>query len=62
MAVDNISLVKAVLWEQTKGNLRALAAASGASPSTTKRSPDWVEVEKRVEKFIKDFEDDGLHE
>lgn len=62
MAVDNIRLAKAILWEQTKGNLRALGAASGASPSTESRSPNWEEVGRAVEKFIKNFEDHGLQE
>ncbi len=49
MAVDQISVAKAILWEQTKGNLRALASVSGAHSSSEKRSPDWEEVSKRVE-------------
>ncbi len=62
MQIDSIGLMKAVLWEEAKGKLRAMATAGGQIPSTGNRSPDWQEVEKAVEDFIKDFQDNGYHE
>jgi len=58
--VDLIGLAKALVWEETKGHLRALVAASGQT--YVKRSPDSEKVRKVVEAFIKDFEDNGYHE
>ena len=60
--IDPIGLAKAILWEEAKGKLRALAAASGQNPSNKERSPSWVTVNEAVEKFIHDFEDEGYHE
>lgn len=60
--VDQIGLMKTMLWEEAKGKLRALVLISGAHPSTRTRAPEWTKVEKRVEDFIKKFEDDGLQE
>lgn len=60
--VDPIGLAKAILWEEAKGKLRAMAQASGQSPSTVDRSPDFQKVGAAVEKFIKNFEDEGYHE
>lgn len=60
--VDPIGLAKAILWEEAKGKLRAIAAASGQNPSGTKRSPDWETVEKSVETFILYFEANSYHE
>lgn len=59
MAVDHISSLKAMTWEQAKGHLRAMVALSG---SGLEREPDFREVGKAVEKFIKNFEENGLHE
>lgn len=59
MAVDHISTAKAILWEQTKGNLRAMTMASG---SGREREPSYEKVGAAVEQFIKDFEDEGYHE
>lgn len=60
--VDPIGLAKAILWEEAKGKLRAIATASGQHQSGTDRSPDWEKVTKAVEKFITDFEDHGYQE
>lgn len=58
----HIGLAKAILWEEAKGKLRAMAAAAGQQNSADNRGPDWEEVSRQVEQFIKRFEDDGLHE
>lgn len=57
--------LKAAQWERAKGELRALAAMQGSYQS--RRSPDgeeprWLTIERRIEEFIKEFEDEGLHE
>lgn len=62
MAVDQISIAKAILWEEAKGKLRAVAAVSGAHSSSEKRFPDWEEVSATIEKFITDFEGEGFNE
>lgn len=60
--VDVIGLAKAILWEEAKGKLRALAIASGQHPSNKKRSPDCEKVQQQVETFILHFENLGYHE
>lgn len=62
--MDPIGLAKAILWEEAKGKLRAMASVGGQTPATMNpvRSPDWQKVERRIEAFILSFEDDGLHE
>jgi hypothetical protein len=65
---DPIGLQKAILWEQAKGLLRAMVAAEGSQPAqygaggARVENLRWVEGGKRVEKFIKQFEDCGLQE
>lgn len=61
---DAIGLAKAILWQEAIGKLRALVMAGGNENSTraVDRGPDWQEVERCVEAFIKDFEDSGYHE
>lgn len=57
------SSAKAVQWEIAKGHLRALVAIDGAvSTGETKRPYRFEVVEAAIEKFIKDFEENGLHE
>jgi hypothetical protein len=62
---EPIGLAKAILWEEAKGKLRALAAAEGA---THGGQPDqygvhrYQAISKRVERFIEKFEADGLQE
>lgn len=60
--VDPIGLAKAILWEEAKGKLRALAAASGQNPSNKVRSPDWEKVSDAVENFILNFEANSYQE
>jgi hypothetical protein len=68
MSADLLSLHKAVLWEQAKGALRAVVAAHGSQPAQYGaggahiENVRWVNSGKAVEKFINDFEDEGLHE
>ncbi len=57
------SAAKASQWEITKGHLRALAAIDGAvSTGETERPYRFEVVGAAIEKFIRDFEDAGLHE
>lgn len=57
------SVAKATQWEIAKGHLRALAAIDGAvSTSEDERPYRYEVVETAVEKFIKEFEAEGLHE
>lgn len=60
--VDPIGLAKAILWEETKGKLRALVSAGGQSQSSGERTPKYEDVMKFVEKFIKSFEDNSYQE
>lgn len=60
--IDPIGLAKAILWEEAKGKLRALAAASGQYPSNNGHTEKWEQIDRRVEDFIKNFEEDCLHE
>lgn len=57
MAVDNIPLVKAVLWEEAKGKLRTIAKASDQSPNRSVR--DFNKITEVVEEFIDYFESYG---
>ena len=57
-----ISMQKAVIWEESKGKLRALYMVNGMTDSENKHHVQWDKVKKRVEEFIKAFEEDGLHE
>jgi hypothetical protein len=59
MAVDHISSLKAMVWEEAKGKLRAMTMLSG---SGHERSPNFLIVAKAVEDFITEFEDNGLQE
>lgn len=59
---NHIGLQKAILWEEAKGKLRAMAAAGGQINSSYLRSPDWKGVKQSVEDFIHAFESEGLHE
>lgn len=57
------SAAKAQQWEIAKGHLRALAAIDGAcSTGETERPYRFEVVAAAVEKFVKEFEDAGLHE
>lgn len=57
------SAAKLQQWEVAKGHLRALVAIDGAvSSGETERPYRFEVVGAAVEKFIKDFEDNGLHD
>lgn len=57
------SVAKAQQWEIAKGHLRALAAIDGAcSTGETERPYRFEVVGAAVEKFIAEFEANGLHE
>lgn len=57
------SVAKAQQWEIAKGHLRAMAAIDGAcSTGEIKRPYRFELVSIAIEKFIKEFEDAGLHE
>ena len=60
--VDTIRIIKAQLWEEAKGKLRALVAVNGSARGSDDYTPEWPVVEGAVEAFIKSFEGDGLHE
>ena len=63
MTFDIEAAMKATLWEEAKGKLRALVAVQGSYPAhTAGRMDRWQEAETRVEAFINQFELDGLHE
>ena len=51
--------MRAALWEEAKGKLRALIAVAGSVPSTSESS--WQELEVKINKFIADVELDELH-
>ena len=55
------SAAKAQQWEITKGHLRALVVID-AAVSTDERPFRFEKTSEAVEKFIRDFEDAGLHE
>ena len=62
---DPIGLVKAVLWEEAKGKLRALIAAEGANMSEEYRNGTILRfqtIESVIDKFIDEFEGEGYHE
>ena len=58
-----VGTMKAIHWEQAKAHLRTLAAIDGSvSTAETERPYRFEVVGAAVEKFIKEFEDEGLHE
>lgn len=61
---DPIGLAKAILWEEAKGKLRALVAADGAEHAKRGVSEisHFQKLETAIDKFISDFEGEGLHE
>lgn len=65
--VSQIGLVKAVLWEEAKGKLRALCMAHGqCAPlydvNNTKLDSGYEAIRDEVEAFIAEFESQGYHE
>lgn len=60
---DGIGLAKAILWEEAKGKLRAIAMAEGSAfggKPTDKFKYEYIE--EFIEKFIMEFESEGYHE
>jgi uncharacterized protein involved in outer membrane biogenesis len=63
MTWDQKAAMKGVHWELAKGHLRALVAIDGAMHSAQLERPlRFEEVSDAIEGFIKDFEDNALHE
>lgn len=62
--LTTLSMMKAQQWEIAKGALRAMAAMQGAyhSADSNAQTDKWKECSRSVEKFISDFEDEGLCE
>lgn len=64
--MDDIArdVMKAALWEEAKGKLRALARVQGSYTSADPewRSERWEQAAAAVENFIHDFESRALHE
>jgi len=65
---DVIGLQKAVLWEQAKGQLRAMVAAEGTAAAQYGAGGAYIEpvrwqkLKLRVEAFIAEVENEGLDE
>jgi len=65
---DIFGALKSVQWERAKGELRAMVALLGSQPAQYEPGTGkpiqgkFHDLGKRVEAFIKDVEDDGLHE
>jgi len=60
-----ISSLKAQVWEEAKGKLRALVALDGSKSSGIKDEDGefpFKAVEKAVEAFIEEFSGNGHHE
>jgi hypothetical protein len=55
---DAVQIVKAVLWEEAKGKLRALVAAEGSRYSTPEKGEPFKHevISEEIEAFIKAFE------
>jgi len=58
---DMISLMKAIAWEQAKGQLRTISAAAGQG-RTGSRHNNYNRIQVFVDRFINEFEAEGLHE
>lgn len=56
--------MKAAQWERAKGELRAMVAIQGSyEASSPEEEPlKWAVLSQHVEDFIKNIEDNGLHE
>jgi hypothetical protein len=63
---DIIRVQKAVLWEQAKGQLRAMVLVEGQcsahDPGHSQQRTRWRDANEQIEDFIKSFESEGLHE
>lgn len=61
---EQINLVKAVLWEEAKGKLRAMVAADGCASTGGDHREEpfrFQSVAQAIEQFIQEFEDEELH-
>lgn len=56
--------LKAMLWEEAKGKLRAFAAVQGSYPSgkDPHTGERWEQLDLKIEQFITDIENNALHE
>lgn len=58
-----VNMMKAQQWERAKGELRALAYMQGSYPAGGGHTFErWKNIHNRIEAFIKDIHDHGLHE
>ncbi|MBK8200409.1 MAG: hypothetical protein IPK75_18835 [Acidobacteria bacterium] len=67
MTIDNFSLdkaMKAALWEEAKGKLRALAAVQGCYSARLQKHTEerWFALNSAIDEFIASVEDRALHE
>lgn len=63
---EAIGIAKAQLWEEAKGKMRAMVAVEGQCSSHGEsdghRRVRWRTAQTSIETFIRQFEDEGLHE
>jgi uncharacterized protein YehS (DUF1456 family) len=63
---DIISILKAQQWEKCKGELFALMALSGSKATqydgNIPLKGEWKFIKELVDEFIKNIEDEGVHE
>ena len=64
-----LQVQKAIEWERAKGQLRAVCVVAGHRRLAVSTAEDaraatarWTELDKRVEAFISDIENNGLNE
>lgn len=56
-------MMRSAQWERVKGELRAAVAIQGSYPAGLAGSSErWAAFHKKVEEFIEEVEDHGLHE
>lgn len=55
-------MIKAILWEEAKGKLRALAVAQSFHEESAVKTERWTKITDSVESFISRFENAGHHE
>lgn len=53
--INQISLHKAILWEEAKGKLRAMVAVNGQTNSEDKHHIHWEEIKARVELLLENL-------
>lgn len=63
MTHDPNAAMKAMLWEEAKGKLRALASVQGSYPADIiERGERYEKSNAKIEDFIQEFEEEGLWE